>query len=323
MSGSMWKDLNGDPINAHGGGILYFDHVYYWFGEIKKGKTTRAPDISSWEDYRVDAGGISCYSSKDLLNWTCEGLALAPEKKDSASDLHISRVIERPKVIYNERTKQFVMWMHIDRYDYGYARAGVAVSDKPAGPYRYLRSVRPNGQESRDMTLFKDDDGRAYLVYSSENNQTMQVCLLSEDYLSPTATYSRILIGANREAPAVFKYRHRYYLITSRCSGWDPNAALFATADSMMGKWAQQGNPCRGAGAEITFSGQSAYVIPVATTGNAFIFMADRWDKRDLENSRYIWLPLRMEKAKPVIRWEDAWRPDSLDRTAGNRGLPK
>src|SRR5580698_4242607 len=96
MSGSMWKDLNGDPINAHGGGILYFDHVYYWFGEIKKGKTTRAPDISSWEDYRVDAGGISCYSSKDLLNWTCEGLALAPEKKDSASDLHISRVIERP-----------------------------------------------------------------------------------------------------------------------------------------------------------------------------------------------------------------------------------
>jgi beta-galactosidase len=51
--------------------------------------------------------------------------------------------------------------------------------------------------------------------------------------------------------------------------------------------------------------------------------MADRWDKRDLENSRYIWLPLRMEKAKPVIRWEDAWRPDLMDRTAGNRGLPK
>ena len=198
-------------------------------------------------------------------------------------------MIERPKVIYNSGTKKYVMWMHIDRDDYGYARAGVAVSDKPQGPFRYLGSMRPNGQMSRDMTVFQDDDGRAYLVYTSENNNTMQVCRLSADYLSPTAVYRRILIGQRREAPAVFKASGKYYLITSLCSGWDPNAATVAVADSMLGEWVQGGNPCVGPGAEVTYGAQSTYVLPLA--GNRFLFMADRWNKTDLEKSGYLWLP--------------------------------
>src|SRR5580698_9810374 len=154
-----WKDENGNFINAHGAGVLFYNDTYYLFGEIKKGKTSLVPN-QSWEDYRVDAGGVSCYSSKDLLHWKYEGVALMPDKKDTASDIHINKVIERPKVIYNAHTKQFVMWMHIDKEDYSYARAGVAVSDKPQGPYNYLGSFQPNGQESRDMTIFKDEDGK-------------------------------------------------------------------------------------------------------------------------------------------------------------------
>ena len=37
--GEVWKDNDGNAINAHGGGILYFNKTYYWYGEIKKGKT--------------------------------------------------------------------------------------------------------------------------------------------------------------------------------------------------------------------------------------------------------------------------------------------
>src|SRR5579871_1613731 len=308
--GKIWKDEDGNAINAHGGGILYFDNTYYWFGEIKKGKTTRAADIRSREDYRVEAGGVSCYSSKDLLSWKYEGIALAFAKRDTSSDLHISKVIERPKVIYNERTRLFVMWMHIDKYDYSYARAGVAVSDKPTGPYHYIRSVRPNGQMSRDMTLFKDDDGKAYLIYSSEDNNTMQICLLSDDYLSPTVTYNRILISADREAPAMFKFQKRYYLITSLCTGWDPNKALYASAENILGAWTMQGNPCTGPDADSTYHAQSTFVITIDGKKNEFIFMADRWNKTDLENSRYIWLPLHVENGKPVIVWKDPWNPD-------------
>lgn len=301
--GAVWKDTDGNAINAHGAGVLYHDGMYYLFGEIKKGPTRLVPG-QSWEAYRVDAGGVSCYASTDLVHWQYKGVALAPNTTDSLHDLHISKVIERPKVIYNSRTGKFVMWMHIDKEDYSYARAGVAVSDHPAGPYRYIESVRPNGNMSRDMTLYKDDDGKAYLFYTSENNQTMHVCLLSDDYLKTTGNDKRILVNESREAPALFKHEGMYFLITSACTGWSPNEALYATANAPMGDWKQQGNPCAGPGADTTFGAQSTFVLPVAGRQNTYLFMADRWNKTDLQDSRYIWLPLHMNKNKPVIQWE-------------------
>ncbi len=294
-------------INAHGAGVLFHGGVYYLFGEIKKGATWRVPN-QDWEDYRVAAGGVSCYSSPDLKHWKHEGVALASVIGDTANDLDTGRVIERPKVIYNARTGKYVMWMHIDRSDYSYARAGVAVSDRPQGPYKYLGSIRPNGQMSRDMTVYQDDDGRAYLFYASENNNTMQVCLLSDDYLRTTAVYRRILVGQRREAPAVFKSEGRYYLITSLCSGWDANAATYAVADSVLGVWKQEGNPCVGVDADKTFFSQSTFVLPLR--GGRFLFMADRWNKTDLERSGYLWLPLRVDNGRVEIRNEPGGRYD-------------
>jgi lysophospholipase L1-like esterase len=312
-AGGDWLDTDGHYINAHGAGVLSYGGVYYLFGEIKKGQTRLVPR-QGWEDYRVPAGGVSCYASSDLRHWTYKGVALEPKVGDSASDLDTGRVIERPKVLYNKTTGKFVMWMHIDRADYGYARAGVAVSDRPEGPYRYLGSSRPNGQMSRDLTAFQDEDGRAYLVYSSENNNTMHVCLLSKDYLSPTAVYDRILIGQRREAPAMFKSRGKYYLITSLCSGWDPNAARWAVADSMLGEWRQEGNPCVGPDAETTFDSQSTFVLPLGP--DSFLFMADRWKKRDLPGSGYLWLPLKVVDGKVQIRERDLERRVSVSGLA-------
>ncbi|HXB44365.1 MAG TPA: glycoside hydrolase family 43 protein [Puia sp.] len=298
--GEKWKDDKGNFINAHGAGVLLYKDTYYLFGEIKSGRTRLVPK-QTWEDYRVESGGVSCYSSKDLLHWKYEGVALAPNKRDSSTDIHTSKVIERPKVIYNETTKQFVMWMHIDREDYSYARAGVAVSTRPKGPYKYIRSMRPNGQMSRDLTLFKDDNGKAYLIYASENNNTMQVCLLSGDYLSPTKKYIRILVNNRREAPAMFKFQGKYFLITSLCSGWDPNPARYAVADSVMGSWKQMGNPCTGKDSATTFNAQSTFVLPLNKKTGSFIFMADRWNKLDLEDSRYLWLPLVVHQSQVKI----------------------
>src|ERR1700751_4346538 len=123
------NDINGRFVNAHGAGILFYNGIYYLFGEIKKGKTWLVPG-QQWEDYRVPAGGVSCYSSKDSEHWKYEGIALAPVKGDTTNDLDTGRVIERPKVVYNAKTKKYVMWMHVDRKDYSYSQAGVAVSDK-------------------------------------------------------------------------------------------------------------------------------------------------------------------------------------------------
>ena len=58
-------------------------------------------------------------------------------------------------MLYNANTSQFVMWMHLDTSDYEAARIGVAVAEHPTGPFHYLRSFRPHGQQSRDLTVFK------------------------------------------------------------------------------------------------------------------------------------------------------------------------
>ncbi len=133
--GEIWSDTDGKHINAHGGGILLHDGTYYWFGESR---------LPRGEKDRTNYG-VGCYSSKDLLNWKNEGLALKVIN-DTLSLLQPGCVIERPKVIFNKKTGKFVMWFHHELKGQGYRAAltGVAVSDKIGGPYKYLRSLRPN-----------------------------------------------------------------------------------------------------------------------------------------------------------------------------------
>jgi hypothetical protein len=54
--GEIWKDNSGKHLNVHGGGILFHNGVYYWYGEHKvAGKIGNTAQV-----------GVSCYSSKDL-----------------------------------------------------------------------------------------------------------------------------------------------------------------------------------------------------------------------------------------------------------------
>ncbi len=303
---AVWLDTDGNPINAHGGGLMYHKGKYYWYGEYKVGKTI-LPSWATWDCYRTDVTGVGCYSSKDLLNWKFEGVALKAVPDDPNHDLHPSKVLERPKVIYNEKTKKFVMWAHVESADYSKAAAGVAVSDSPAGPFTYLGSFRPNDAMSRDQTLFVDDDGKAYQFSSSEHNQTMYINELTDDYLKPTGNYVRRFVDKAREAPAVFKYNGEYYMLSSGCTGWDPNSAELAKASSIMGEWTVLGDPCTGVDAAKTFYGQSTYVQPVQGMENAYIALFDMWKKKDLEDSRYIWLPIIIDGGKMTIPWHAEW----------------
>lgn len=313
----QWLDTDGNPINAHGGGMLYHNGRYYWYGEYKKGKTV-LPEWATWECYRTDVTGVSCYSSPDMVNWTFEGVVLKAEPDIPGSDLHPSKVIERPKVVYNPRTGKFVMWVHAESADYSKAAAGVAVSDSPTGPFAYVGSFRPNGAMSRDQTVFVDDDGKAYHFFSSEENQTLHISELTDDYMRPTGRETRNFIGAAREAPAVFKHGGKYYMLSSGCSGWDPNQAELAVADSVMGPWRVLGNPCTGPEADKTFYAQSTYVQPVAGKKDAYVAMFDRWNKTDLENSRYVWLPIEFGADGSVsIPWREEWSMDEVFESKG------
>ena len=108
--GEVWLDSDGSPIQAHGGGILYDKGTYYCYGE-HRGGTTSGNGLGV---ARVNVIGVSCYSSQDLYTWKYEGLALPAVQDNPAHDLHPSKVVERPKVIFNEKTRKYVMGLHID-----------------------------------------------------------------------------------------------------------------------------------------------------------------------------------------------------------------
>lgn len=305
--GEIWNDTSGTAINAHGGGFLYRKGTYYWFGEFKTaGAAGNVANV-----------GVSCYSSKDLYNWKNEGIALKVSQ-DPSSDIVAGSIIERPKVLYNAKTKTYVMWFHLELKGHGYsaARVGVAVSKKPTGPYRFLRSFRPDGEMSRDMTLFADDDGKAYLITTSENNQTQHLSQLTPDYLNTTGHFTRIFEHKALEGAALFKWNGRYYYIGSHTTGWAPNPAFAAVSDSLEGPWKELGNPCRGENAALTFGAQSTYFLPVAGKPGAFIFIADQWQPKNAIDGRYVWLPVDINGDDFTITWRPVWTLDYFSRVS-------
>src|ERR1051325_11326097 len=133
--GELWPDDKGVHINAHGGGILFHDGTYFWFGEHKiEGEAGNVAHV-----------GIHVYSSRYLYNWKNEGIALSVSD-DPQSDIARGCILERPKVIFNSHTRKFVMWFHLELKDKGYvdSLSGVAVADKAIGPYQFIHSFRPN-----------------------------------------------------------------------------------------------------------------------------------------------------------------------------------
>lgn len=305
LPGQIWYDTEGNPINAHGGGILWHEGVYYWYGEQR-------PVGPSLLDALI---GVSCYSSRDLVSWKFESTALPVVADDPNSPLQPGCKIERPKVIYNAKTRQFVMWWHHDLKGWGHngAFAGVATSDSPAGPFRLVEVMKPNWMMFRDCTVFQDDDGSAYLVFATDDNANLAICPLDDTYLKPSGPAQRFFPGRYMEAPCIFKREGIYYLIASDCTGWYPNEARSAFAPALMGPWKEFGNPCVGEGAELTFGAQSTFVLPVQGKKDALIFLSDQWKPENLHDSRYVWLPISFKKTvpfypeRPLIRWLDKW----------------
>ena len=345
--GKIWNDNNGIHINAHGGGILFYENQYYWYGEHK---------ISGSEGNKAQVG-VHLYSSQDLYNWMDEGIVLKVIENDASHDITQGCILERPKVIYNKSTGKFIMYFHLELKGKGYdaARAGLATADNPKGPFTFVKSFRPSaghwplndtrfqhmpvadtikdkycggygclpahpdslnlvgrdhstGQMARDMTLFVDDDGKAYHIFSSEENSTLHIAELTEDYMDYTGKWDRFFVNRYYEAPAIFKSNEgTYFIIGSDCTGWAPNAARSAKAKSIWGPWEELGNPCIGNGADLTFHSQSTYILPVAGKKNAFIFMADRWNPKNPIDGRYVWLPIDIIDEKLTIGWYDDW----------------
>ena len=350
VDGKMMLDNNGVPIQAHGGQIQKLGDKYYWIGEDKTYDYKPCPGIHMYtsEDlYNWNDEGVVLKTMKTESEFNDEYFSklygdLSKEQKYAIyEDLWQGQggdgcVIERPKMLHNPKTDKYVIWFHADgttpsshgQDNYGKAKAGVAISDNALGPYKLLGTyllVNNDkydhtwdhiGGHVRDMNLFQDDDGTAYVIYSSDGNSNMYIAKLNDDYTGISKSgdnpvegvdYIVTFIKNSREAPAMFKANGRYYMITSGCTGWSPNPASYAVADKIFGEWKTVGNPCPDEGSGTTYDTQSTCVYQCGE--GAYIYMGDRWFSNNLKDSRYVWLPIEFDsngniKIKRYSNWD-------------------
>jgi hypothetical protein len=296
-NGGFWNDTTGTKIQAHGGGFLKEGDTYYWVGEDK------TPNTGGTGFFYA----VSLYSSTDLVTWTHRNkiITTSTDPQLGASN----RVIERPKLIYNDMTKMYVMWLHWDDTTYNNSYAGIFKSPTVDGNYTYVNHIKPGGHDSRDCTLFKDDDGTAYFVSVANSNRDMFVYPLTSDYLDVQqgSTGTNIFPGQSREAPAIAKINGTYYAITSGSTGWAPNQGTYSTATSITGPWSAQKN----VGDNTTFQSQSTFIITVSgSEKTTYIYAGDRWNSGNLSQSQYLWLPLTVNGTTLSMSYLAQWSLD-------------
>lgn len=340
--GQVWLDTGGNRIHAHGGSILTVDGVYYWYGENKE-RSTPGSGIWHW--------GVRCYSSTDLYNWEDRGLIIPPDLDDPTSPLHPSQYTDRPHIVYNARTQQYVCWIKVMTMGELAQRSTVLVADSLLGPYRVVNEwLRPLSMHAGDFDLVVDpEDGKGYYYFERVHSEL--ICAdLTDDYTDVTGYYSTHFPLEQppyvREAPAYFRRDRRHYLLTSGTTGYYPNPSEVATAPSYHGPWQVLGDPHPTDPTRTSFRSQISSVFKHPGKKDLYIALGDRWLPRyeadsteaidafaahfgpqgeggtvaipefahvDSSIADYVWLPIRFDGPMAYIDWHDEWRVEDYD----------
>lgn len=296
-SGTPWFDQRGLPVSAHGGGIIREGDTFYLFGEAHKDMTNAF-------------AGFNSYSSRDLINWRFESVALPMQP---SGPLGPETVGERPKVMRSPATGEYVMLMHADAIDYRGQFIGYATAQKVTGPYTFQGPILFNGAPIKkwDMGTFQDEDGAGYLLLHGGD-----IYRLADDYRSVREQVRR---GEDElESPAMLRKGDTYYFVGSHRTGWERNDNDYFTAPSIKGPWTRQGSIAPEG--TLTWNSQSTFVLPIkGERETTYMFMGDRWSyPRQASAATYVWQPLVVEGdrlAMPAYR--DAWRIDVATGVVG------
>jgi hypothetical protein len=275
-----WVDQNGSRILTRSGCLCQFNGVFYWYGGNPRGFR---------EQY--------CYTSADLVHWVNQGVVLRQDTDANRID-----------VLYNDTSKQYVMFL---KYDGNGAYLGIATSDKPEGPFTFKSKTLIDDARIGDMSMFKDDDGKAYLCYVSWKtgvNAQHGIYRMSDDYLTPD---KRMFLWDihGREAPHIFKRNGIYYYGTSRTAGIQSSGTSYYTARSLEGPWSPA-KPLSTPGSSNSWDSQVDFVYPIhGTQGTLYMFAGDRWIK-DIAHGRngdYVWLPMEFDGDTPIVNYQQDW----------------
>ncbi len=307
LPGQIWLDTEGKRIQAHGGSVFWEKGIYYWYGENKEFTTG---DNGIW------TYGVRAYRSTDLYNWEDLGLIIPPDLKDRNSPLYPGQMLDRPHILYEEKTGKYVCWVKVMMRD-GTQQSTVLTADRFLGPYTIVRTgLQPFGMDAGDFDLAKGEDGKGY--YYFEHVHSELICAdLTEDFTNVAGTFTRHFPQPHpplvREAPCHFVRGGKHYLITSGTTGYLPNASLAAVAEDFHGPFTVLGDPHPGDVSHTSFHSQISCVFRVHGKRDLYIACADRWvpDHMDLPAAFY-------EKAFAL---QFTGRKDEIPALAADMGL--
>jgi len=316
-------DTDGNAVDAHDGMIALFGGTYYLYGTAYNCGFT-------WQASGTPFCGFKVYSSPDLVHWTDLGLLFDPTGSVWQTRCNGATFgCFRPHVVHDAATGMYVLW--INTYDNG-VDYRVFTSSSPAGPFTEAavptlavnETAPAGGTNNGDETVFTDDDGTAYIVYTDwhTGGGDLVVERLNSSDLSGTGAYTR-LGQSGTEAPALFKRNGVYYLAYSdpNCGYCTSTGTSYRTASSPLGPWS--------ASTKITTTscgGQPSFVSAIpTTTGTAYLYASDLWDGAHNEAlANYFWAPLSFGSDGSIapVTCQDSYPLALATGSAGSQNQP-
>jgi beta-xylosidase len=179
-----------------------------------------------------------------MVNWKDYGAVLSPHTFSWATgDAYASQCIER-----NGKFYWYVATFHKkDSISKGGAAIGVAVSNRPTGPFKdaigkalitnEMTTDMKYGWDDIDPTVFIDDDGKAYLFWG---NGSCKWIKLKENMIEADGPITTFKPEHYIEGPWVYKRNDLYYLLYSGV-GTKPEMIEYCTGSNITGPWTYRG----------------------------------------------------------------------------------
>ncbi|MCQ2408474.1 MAG: family 43 glycosylhydrolase [Oscillospiraceae bacterium] len=223
--------------------VVFGDELYVFTGRDRDGDN---------DFYKMV--GWQCFSTKDMQNWTDHGMILKDNEFSwcNENDAWASQCIERDG-------KYYFYFTTTDPGGRGRA-IGVAVADKPEGPYRDVlgKPICGPNWDYIDPTVIIDDDGQAWLMFGNptcyyvklKNDMVtldgqIQKFDMTEQAFGPNSDSKRA--SAYGEGPWIYKHNDLYYMVYAAFVGADSGESMaYATGPSVTGPWTYRGQIQKG-----------------------------------------------------------------------------
>ncbi|MCQ9177990.1 family 43 glycosylhydrolase [Streptomyces sp. IBSBF 2953] len=307
----FWKDTSGNPIYSQGGGVLKVGSTYYWYGVKYNGAVTYYNNPARGKNGDTSFSAITSYSSTDLVHWKFEGNVM------TSSDLGGAGWVGRVGVAHNARTGKYVL---ISQLNSGLV---FATSSTPAGHFTRAGTQSSIGNVttgmSGDQSVFTDDDGNAYLVFSNKSGRShLYVApLRSSDFLHVEAATNIYNSSAGgREGNIMFKHDGTYYFCSSDLHGWNASHTYCITSTKINGPYSSE-FVMQGTDADFSHVTQTGLAFQVTGASGSFVmFGGDRWSDFAGNGIGYNqWLPVTFNGKTPIFHSLSQWNVDAAAGT--------